>query len=421
MQPTTGSPITEQIAPEVGDPGYLALYSDTRSRQVQNILQLDYTNPLSAHHSLEAGLKHTFDRSEEVGNNSYEGPEATHATHGTSTLRKHIFGLYGGYAYTTTKLALRLGARLESARYRLDSENEGSEEAYTSRLTNLVPYASLTLTPKQGSMWALSYTQRLRRPGVEAMSPYVNEQLASRDYGNPNLETGVTHQFNLRYSRMENQWSLAVGATTNFSSNLASQYSFVDDEGLLNTTYANRGRMQFYLLDLALSWRPSAKFNLSLSGRGGWGSYRLTSQGIRSEGWCYTQSLNAMVALWKGARLTLSEYCSLPEPAMTSRWKKPILFTSLRLGQKLCKERLECSVTLQNPCSKQMRFEQQSDTPTYLQTTRYENAARSVRFSLSWRFGKQGIAVKQTNRKADTHTEEMETNKSSAAGGGMMN
>lgn len=409
--PFTGSPIEEQITSVVGDAGYTSLKQNTRSRQVQNIVQIDYNNPINAHHTIEAGLKHSYEGSEEQASNSYD---AAAATFGTSELTKHILGIYGGYAYTSAKFSTRIGARAEGAWYRLDSDNNGTRERYNSSLTNLIPYLSVTYLPKQGQMWALSYTQRLRRPGVEAMSPYISESITSRSYGNPDLETGVSHSFNLRYSRMSNRWTFAIGATTNFSQNLASAYTFMDDEGILNSTYANDGRMQFYIADLSLAYRHSANFTLSLSGRGGWGRYRLPNQGIENEGWCYTQSLNAMFGLWKGARLTLSEYLMMPEPSMESRWERPIVMTSVRLGQKFLKEKLEFSLTVQNPLSERITYRVENHTPSYLQTTRSSSRARSVRFALSWRFGKQGIAVKQTNRKADTHTESMDTDKSSS-------
>lgn len=414
IQPTTGQPMVEQVTPEIGDPGYLLMESDKRSRNLQNTLQVDYNNPLSERHSIEAGLKHTYELGKEHSTNDYDADPLL-ARHGNSELEKQIFGLYGGYAYTTLKYTMRAGARLESARYELKSDNNGEQTSYSSTLTNIVPYVSFTWIPRMGEMWALSYTQRLRRPGVEAMSPYVSESLTQRTYGNPDLETGVSHSINVRYSHMSNKWTIAVGATTNFSSNLASQYSFVDDEGFINSTYANNGRMNFYMGDVAISWRPSTKFNIALSGRGGWGRYRLPGQNIEAEGWYYNQSLNVMVALWKGARFTVTEYCGMPEPTMTATWKKPFYFMGFRLGQKFLKEKLEFSITAQNPFKRRVHYEQESITPTYIQTISNTNNLRSVRFTLSWRFGKQGIMVKRTNRKADTHTDEIGTDKSASS------
>ena len=37
----------------------------------------------------------------------------------------------------------------------------------------------------------------------------------------------------------------------------------------------------------------------------------------------------------------------------------------------------------------------------------WTNINRSIRLSISYRFGKQGISVKRTNRKSDSSTEEI--------------
>lgn len=416
IAPPTGQPSEERITDLVGTSDYGLLFDNSREQSLSNVLQLDYNNPFGGGQAVEAGFKHSYDYDKQRSTNSYD--ETLEST-GDTRLTKHILGLYAGYSYTTQKLSLRFGARLESARYKLRSDNDGDLQRYTSSLTNVVPYASLTLTPAQGQMVALSYTQRLRRPSVSAMSPYVSESLTTRVYGNPDLETGISHSINLRYSRFTNKWTLAIGATTNFSNNLASEYSFIDDEGFINSTYANDGRMQFYLGDLSLSYRPSPKLNLSASLRGGWGKYRLPNQGIETEGWSYAQSFNATVGLWKGSRLTLSEYLSLPEPSMTSEFRRPFVFTSIRLGQKFLKEKLEFSVAVSNPFDKSLKFSQLTRTPSYVQRSVNYNRNRGVRFSLSWRFGKQQISVKQTNRKSDNTTEEVGGGSKSASAGGM--
>lgn len=416
LAPPTGQPSEERITDLVGTAGYASLFADNREQSLSNVLQIDYNNPLGKGQALEAGLKHNYDYDKQRSVNIYD---QTLETNGDTRLTKHILGLYAGYSYTTQKLSIRFGGRLESARYKLQSDDNGERQRYTSNLTNVVPYASLTLTPATGQMVALSYTQRLRRPSVSAMSPYVSESATTRVYGNPDLETGVSHSINLRYSRFTNKWTLAVGLTGNLSDNLASRYSFIDDEGFINSTYANDGRMQFYLGDLSLSYRPSQRLNLSASLRGGWGKYRLPNQGIETEGWSYAQSLNATIGLWKGCRLTLSEYLSLPEISMTSTYSRPFLFMNIRLGQKFLKEKLECSIAVANPFEKSMKFSSCTRTPSYIQRAYNYNRQRGIRFSLSWRFGKQQIAVKQTNRKNDTTTESIGGGDKSAAAGGM--
>jgi hypothetical protein len=159
--------------------------------------------------------------------------------------------------------------------------------------------------------------------------------------------------------------------------------------------------MRAFGAGVAMSYRPSSKFNLSLSVRGGYIAYRLPDEGIESKGWSMSQNLNMMIALWKGARLTLSEYLLRIEPQMGSVGTNWILGTQARLGQKLLKDKLEIAVAVYNPHARTTTFKQLAETPTYRQWASNSTVGRSIRLSVSYNFGKQGLYVKRTNAKAD--------------------
>lgn len=392
-----------------------------RENSIDNVVQIDYRNPVDKHHTIEAGAKHSYDytRLRKTNTFDYGGEAAASETDGISRLTRNILGVYAGYAYSIDKFSARAGGRLEGAWYGLNSEEDGKPEKYTSSLLNFVPYVSLTYLPKQGHTLAFSYTERLSRPGVYAMSPFVTEDLNSRDYGNPNLKTGVTHNMSLKYAFSDNKWSASVGALVLMSNNLVADYTFIDDEGLFNSTYGNHGRFRMYGGEGSMSFRPSGKFNLSLSVKAGWGRYTLPSQGIETSGWGASQNLNMTIALWKGAKLSLSEYVVLPEPRMGQRGDRWIVGTSARLGQKLLKEKMEISVVVNNPHEKYSKYVQLKETPTYIQRNTFLNLSRSIRLSISYRFGKQGLSVKSTNKKIDDGGDEVSGGSKGGAGGGM--
>lgn len=240
-----------------------------RESSVDNVVQVDYRNPITKRHTIEAGAKHfyNYNRLRKMNTFEYADGAAPYETNGITRLTRNILGVYFGYAYSVEKFSARAGGRLEGAWYGLNSEEDGKPEKYKSSLINFVPYVSLTYLPKQGHTLAFSYTERLSRPGVYAMSPFVTEDLNSRDYGNPNLKTGVTHNMSLKYSFSDNKWSATVGALMMLSNNLVSNYTFLDGDGMFNSTYGNHGRMRMYGGESSMSFRPSGKFNLSLCGK----------------------------------------------------------------------------------------------------------------------------------------------------------
>ena len=374
---------------------------------IENVFQADYNNKWG-NHSLETGLKHTFNRSSLI--QSADGEDV--AT--TTTLDKHIAALYAGYALNLKSFTARAGARLEGAWYNSQTTIElGKSERYKSALVNAVPYLSLSYKIAEGHSLSLSYSERLSRPGVSALSPYVTQTVTSLSYGNPDLKTGVTHSLRLKYAWMNNKWTVSPEFLTMFSNNRVANYSFVDDNGMMNQTYLNHGRTRAYALSTSLSYRPSQRFNLSADLRAGYFDQGIPQQNIAVAGWAFSESVNMTIGLWKGARLTISEYLAKHQPQQSSVSKNWYLTTSARLGQKLLKDKLEISLSVQNPHSRTIRMLSQATTPSYIMDQSWTNINRSIRLSLSYRFGKQGIAVKRTKRKSDSTTEEIGSSSSS--------
>ena len=406
------SPTTENIKDEntTYADGSSFLYSTTAlAKGFENVLQADYNNKWGKH-SLEAGAKHTVEYS------SLEQSGTTSALASTTTLTKNIAAIYAGYAFNHKSLTARAGARLEGAWYDSKSVMD-KREKYSSALINVVPYLSISYKIKQAHSLSLSYSERLSRPGIQSLSPYVTQTTLSRSYGNPDLKTGVNHSVRLKYAWMNNKWTVSPGIMTMFSNNRVAPYQFVDKDGLINSTYLNHGRNRAYALQTSLSYRPSQKLQLAADFRVGYFEDGIPSENVGVAGWAFSESVNATIALWKGARLTLSEYCAKMQPQQTMVAQNWFLTTSARLGQKLLKDKLELSVSVQNPHSKTMKHELLMSAPTYLQTLVATNITRSIRFSVSYRFGKQGIYVKRTRRKADNTTEEIGGTSQQQSGG----
>ena len=372
--------------------------TSSRDKGFENELQADYNNRWGKH-SLEAGFKHSIDHSLLY--------QAGSITESTTTLTKNIAALYAGYALNLKSFTARAGARLEGAWYNSKSTYNDKEESYKSALVNVVPYLSLSYKIKEAHNLSLSYSERLSRPGVQSLSPYITETSLSRSYGNPDLKTGVNHTLRLKYSWMNNKWTVSPELMTMFSNNRVAQYTFVDNEGIMNQTYLNHGRSRAYALQTSLSYRPSQKLQLSADLRAGYFEDGIPSENIAVAGWAFSESVNATVGLWKGARLTLSEYCAKMQPQQNMVAQNWFFITSARLGQKLLKDKLELSLSVQNPHSRSMKHHLEMTAPTYIQNLVATNVNRSIRLSVSYRFGKQGLYVKKTKRKADSTTEEI--------------
>lgn len=252
---------------------YRAL-QDADNRMTGNTVQVDYANPLSEHHKIEAGLKHIYRNSTSDTDNKQSDEYGTFPIEKIKftgmDYRQHVLGIYAGYGFTYTKWSGRLGARMERTWNDADVEETAKGTySFSNRQFNVVPYLSLTFIPKVSHNISLSYTQRLQRPGIYMLSPAEDDTDPTRlSYGNPGLEAAVYHTINLQYGHYAAKWSMTFALNTFLSNNNMSSYSFSDGDGITNTTYSNDVRSRSYGFNGSFSYRPSEKVNLSLSYNG---------------------------------------------------------------------------------------------------------------------------------------------------------
>lgn len=376
--------------------------SDNDDRSTNNTLQIDYVNPIDKHHSVEAGTKYIFRRTNTYGNYAPHDGEgniiADEATRTDMRYDQNILGIYAGYTYTHDKFSARAGGRLEQMWNDavVDSSEQGRYGIHNTML-NLVPYASFTFKPKEGHSLSLTYTQRLQRPWIGMMSPYRDESDPMNiSYGNPHLKAAAFNRFSLKYGYFANKWSTSWEMTGSFSNNYVTRYSFVDAAGVANTTYSNDVHQRGAALNGSVSYRPNEKVNISLSLRGVYDKYSLASQGIDNSKYSFSQNFNADFALWKDARLSVGEgYSSGYAQLMSSGNGYYYYYLSIKQS---FKKKLEITLLAYNPFNKYVDYTSTSSTPTYTSWNRNRNRSRQFGFSLSWRFGKQNIQVKSTER-----------------------
>lgn len=374
--------------------------TDTRARN--NTLQIDYANPLDEHHNIEAGLKHIYRNNTSKMRYTAQGalqPDETVEPFSDMVHRQHILGLYVGYGYTAKQWSGRLGARME--RTWNDAEVEDATHgryAFDNRQFNLVPYASLTWLPAEGHNLSFSYTERLQRPSIGMLSPAVEVTSPHAvSYGNPALRAAVFHSLDLRYVRYAAKWSLTLGVNAMLSNNNMSPYTLSDDEGHTATTYSNDVRARRYGFMGSLSWRPSDKFNLSLNLSGSRFRTDYDKMRIHTALFSLNENLTMDCALWKGGRLLAGEYYNTGGGALGSQ-EQHFFFYYLGLKQQFLKKTLDVSLMLNRPFQKYSEYGSDFATPTYRGYNRTRFAARSLSVRAVWRFGKQGIGVKRTDR-----------------------
>ena len=372
----------------------------SKNHTTSNTLQLDYTNPLNDHHTIEAGLKHIYRKSTSpmssfLTQNGATEPEL--GPYSDMNYRQHILAAYMGYGFTLEKWSVRAGARLERTWNDAEAEDQDNKPySFENRQFNFIPYLSFTYTPAKSHTLSLSYTQRLQRPDIGMLSPGVDIQSPIElSYGNPNLEAAINHAFNLQYSHFTAKWSIMAGVNYFLSDNTMSSFSTTDSEGVRTTTYSNDVHMRSVGFNTSLSLRPSTKFSLALSLKGSYDQYDFAAQEIDNDRFSFSQNLNMDIALWKGARFVTGEGYNTGYNSLGSH-SRGYYYYYFSLKQQFLKNKLTLSIGASNPFNRYREYENLYESPTHTSWSLSRSPSRRFSFGLTWRFGKHGVRVKST-------------------------
>ena len=385
-----------------------------------NTVQIDYFNPINKIHSIEAGSKYIYRRytnkSQTLLRDEATGEFAIAPDYPRSDMNytQNILALYAGYHVKGKKLSGRVGARMEQAWSDVVVRTEKEDIAYDPSLFNVIPYASANYRPNDANTLSLSYTQRLSRPSLWNMNPYRNESPLSVSYGNPDLDATIAHSVALSWRRFSSSWNVSLGTTGSFSNNAVSSYTFVED-GVTHSTYGNIAKRQVYGLNGTIGYRSGVKFNVQLSGQGGYNVIKAPTLNLANDGFTYNVSLYASAALWKDATIYCNGYAYRFGVDLENSYKQTYFSYGLGLRQQLFKKKLTLSFTASNPFTSKMKLTSVTETNSYRSENTSWQTPRQFSFSIGYRFGKTQVNVKSTNR--SIQNDDMDTSSRGANAG----
>ena len=385
-----------------------------------NTVQIDYFNPINKMHSIEAGSKYIYRRYTNESQTllrdeaTDEFVVAPNYPRSDMNYTQNILALYAGYHVKGKKLSGRVGARMEQAWSDVVVRTEKEDIKYDPSLFNVIPYASANYRPNDANTLSLSYTQRLSRPSLWNMNPYRNESPLSVSYGNPDLDATIAHSVALSWRRFSSSWNISLGTTGSFSNNALSSYTFVED-GVTHSTYGNIAKRQVYGLNGTIGYRSGVKFNVQLSGQGGYNVIKAPTLNLANDGFTYNVSLYASAALWKDATIYCNGYAYRFGIDLENSYKQTYFSYGLGLRQQLFKKRLTLSFTASNPFTSKMKLTSVTETNSYRSENTSWQTPRQFSFSIGYRFGKTQVNVKSTNR--SIQNDDMDTSSRGANAG----
>lgn len=378
-------------------PDYRQLNDQRFSEQT---LQTDFVYP-SKTLSVEAGVKAIFRKNE--SNFGYLNRETdTGEYQQADSLSNHylnaqtIFGLYNTYRYKYKGWNIRGGFRVEQTL--LDADFISTHSKVRQNYFNVIPTVALGHKAGKGNL-TLSYTQRIQRPGIYQLNPFVDRTNPNFERtGNPDLRPAIMNDMNIGYSwAKKTSVSVIVG------------YVFIKDmifpvlvynpaTGISRSSYQNVGKARLFPTVFLNTSRPLSKeWNLSVNWRLAYGETEglVNNEQVKNRGFMYAIYASTGYRLPKSWRINAGLDFNGPGMNIQDRTNSA-LFSSVSVSKEVVKDKLTFSGSLNNPFRKYRKSIRDSFGPDFVQYNERNNYFRSVSLSLNYKFGK----LKEPIRKA---------------------
>lgn len=374
-------------------------YSDNSSWGAEHTLQIDFYEPITKEHTLEAGVKYIL-RPNVSDTKNYYNDEIDLNRKNDLDYLQHIASAYASYQYRLKKFSVKAGLRAEytvnTGTFKLKEEHE-----MFNRYFNVVPFATISYKPTDEQNIRLGYTQRLSRPGIWYMNPYINDQNPGYiSTGNPDLESAISHSVDLGWSIYKKRYYLNLSTSARLNDNGIENVSTMRDDGVMYSTYANIGRSLYLgVLNVSASvnfFDNKLRFNIN----GGIAYQEIEQKGVlamKNQGWSGNVSGGLNAQPWKNGNINIYVGYYYPSVGLQRRGSEQF-YNNLSITQNFLNRKLSLTVFCSNPFEKKRTSSNESFGDGFYQTSSYSYYSRTIGASLQWRFGKMVQSVKKARR-----------------------
>ena len=371
-------------------------FSKSDQRSQEHTVQSDFTTPLKGGHELNFGLKYILRLNHADGKYYLDD---VYNEDGSSLYRHYnnIAAAYAEYKAVFGKFVGKAGFRYEYTWQRVAYPGH-EEKNFKSEFGSPVPNLSFQYNISPMQNLALTWSLRIRRPGIYVLNPYVERTPVTLQYGNSDVEPANTHKIEFKYNFFNPKFVVSSWANWQFCNDGINQYTFYDADHMLNTTYGNILHQNNFYGGAYVNWNVSNKTRVYASLNGGHVSLSADKLNLSNDGWTGSAYIGYQQTLPWDLRFTSGLYIADKHIELQGYGRHDGFF-NLGVSKSFLEDKLTVSISgMTNTGKGRASFKETTKGEGFTETTDMKLALRAVRFEISWTFGKSGISVKQAKK-----------------------
>ncbi|MDR3712829.1 MAG: TonB-dependent receptor [Puia sp.] len=317
---------------------------------------------------------------------------------------QYIYSLYNSYQAKWSKWTVKGGIRLEHTAINADFESVGS--SVDQQYDNLIPSLLLQRSFKTSSL-GLGYTDRIGRPGIYQLNPFVdrtNPKFITT--GNPGLQPELNHSLELNYSNFAKS-AINIGLDYAFSKSSIQNVTSLEIDNTANnthdtvtlTTYRNLGTNSRLGLNINTNFTIIKDLSASINGQVThvWLSGYYSSDFYRNQGYTGGIFFNGAYKINDNYRVSTDGGIYTGDVYLQGK-ARGMFWSSYVLTRSFSKNRASLSLVSYNPYDKYWNLSAHSATPDFHQSSYNLYPYRSfvVRFNI--KFGRLNSEIRKNQK-----------------------
>jgi outer membrane receptor protein involved in Fe transport len=286
------------------------------------------------------------------------------------------------------KWGLKMGGRLEQAKVYAHFISSGTMAIQ--HYLNFIPNITLSRQLKGISMISASYTQRIERPNLQYLDPYVDlTDPWNISYGNPKIQPALANVFDMSYNVYIKKTSVNINVFHQFTNNSIQQFTTLAADTISRTTYGNIGKNQNSSFSVSGNTTLFKKLGITLNSTANYVQYTSNINGKpqSNDGLTYHISGSANLRL-KSWRLGSKMSYNAPTIFLQGR-SAGYISNSITINKYFFKNnKANIALSTSSPFSQYRHSFTEISDPTFYQLRKRSTVIRRFNISFSYRFSK---------------------------------
>jgi len=358
----------------------------------EHTFQVDFVTPVKKL-NIEAGVKgilrkNSSDFDYQAFNDAVGQYEKDMLLSNAFSNTQNVFSAYHSYQFNINSWNLNAGVRLEETIIRADFS--GTATVADQNYLNIVPSVAVGKAFNNGSNINFGFSQRIRRPGISRLNPYVDRSNPNYEVsGNPNLRPVQLNDIQFGYSSNK-KLSVNAGLDYSFMNNLDLQVvDFNPVTQITRITYANTGKSSSAGGNVNLRYPLSSSYSASVNGNAMylWLSGQANGQQVTNDLLMFAFSISNVLRLNHGWALNADLSVNSRSPTGLQGYTNGFFSTAFNFNKDLIKDRFSIAGGIKNPFTKYRNSVNTTFGPQFSQVYESRNYYRSFHISLNYNFG----------------------------------